>query len=322
MAINPKKKAKTNRISEKQRALNKEYKKQVDRIRKFVRRGELRGYHFMSTTPKRKTNRRTGESEVVVPTDIKMWELPKRPKKITEATIRKLKEITPEYLYNRALFSDPATGEMLTGQEGRKRERKSSAKKAAETRKRNTIYTEKEDGIWGDYSDEEDELIGKDWGQDNDPDEEYYEELKRKRRNNGWSELPEPPIDQPYNYIFESVEAILSSLAPAPDRYTNSGKLWAVDEHRKSWSNALTSVFNRIKEEHEAEGTLAEYALYLNEQIEKISEMVEQAKKSSKATTTAANCEAILKLLNEGNELLPHEEDDVQRYIMGEIDEI
>ena len=88
MASTPKKKAKTNRISEKQKNLNREYKKQVDRIRKFIKRGELRGYYFLATVPKRKTNRITGQSEVVVPTDIKLWELPKKPKKVTEATIR------------------------------------------------------------------------------------------------------------------------------------------------------------------------------------------------------------------------------------------
>lgn len=330
MASTPKKNAKTNRISEKQKALNREYKKQVDRIKKFIKRGELRGYHFMSTPPKRKTNKITGHSEVVVPTNIKLWELPKKPKKITEASIRKLKEITPDYLYNRALFSDPTTDELFTGQEGRKMERQASAKKAARTRKHRTVYTETDDNMWDISGTEEDRLLEKlremedelPSEYDDKYDEIYYEALAREKRRFGGSEIPEPPSGQAYAYIFESVEAILSSLAPAPDRYTKKGKLWAVDESRLSWSNALTAVFNRIREEHDTAGTTAGYAMYLNEQIEKISEMVEQAKKSSKPEGAAANCEAILKLLNGGNALLPHEEDAVQRYIMGEIDEI
>lgn len=330
MARTPKNKAKRTALSEKQTALNREYKKQVDRIKKFIKRGELRGYHFISTVPKRKTNKITGQSEVVVPTDIKLWELPKKPKKITEASIRKLKEITPDYLYSRSLFSDPTTDELLTGQEGRQMERRASAKKAAKTRKRRTVYTETDDNIWDISGTEEDRLLEKlremedephDWYDDK-YDEIYYEALAREKRRFGGSEIPEPPSGQAYDYIFESVEAILSSLAPAPDRYTKKGLLWSVDETRLSWSNALTGVFNRIKEEHEAEGTSAEYAMYLSTQIEKINEMVEQAKKSSKPEAVAANCEAILKILNEGNALLPHEEDAVQRYIMGEIDEI
>lgn len=88
------------------------YAKQVKRIKQFIRRAEKRGYQF---------------SENV---------LPKRPKRITQASIRKLALLTPEKLYQKAVYGGEATaGEIVKGTEGIKLERKVSAQKAAQTRK-------------------------------------------------------------------------------------------------------------------------------------------------------------------------------------------
>ena len=49
--------------------------------------------------------------------------LPKIPKKITEASVRRLKKLTTEKLYKESRFIDFETGEILTSEEGRKLEK-------------------------------------------------------------------------------------------------------------------------------------------------------------------------------------------------------
>lgn len=60
--------------------------------------------------------------------------LPKEPKKITEASVRRIKKISAN-LYKKSYYVTEE-GEVISGEEGRKYERSRSAKKAAETRKR------------------------------------------------------------------------------------------------------------------------------------------------------------------------------------------
>lgn len=96
----------------KQTPAERAYSKQVKRIKQFIRRVEKRGYQF---------------SEDV---------LPQRPKRVTQASVRKLAKLTPEKLYQKAVYGGLATdGEIVPGTEGVKSERSLRAKKAAETRK-------------------------------------------------------------------------------------------------------------------------------------------------------------------------------------------
>ena len=60
--------------------------------------------------------------------------LPEEPKKITEASVRRIKKISAN-LYKKSYYVTEE-GEVISGEEGRKYERSRSAKKAAETRKR------------------------------------------------------------------------------------------------------------------------------------------------------------------------------------------
>lgn len=88
------------------------YKKQVRRIKQFIRRAEKRGYQF---------------SENVIP---------QQPKRITKKSVERLRKLTPEQLYKKAEYGGQATyGEVVTGTKGRELERKQSARKAVETRK-------------------------------------------------------------------------------------------------------------------------------------------------------------------------------------------
>ena len=96
----------------KQTPAERAYSKQVNRIKQFIRRAEKRGYQF---------------SEDV---------LPQRPKRVTQASVRKLAKLTPEKLYHKAVYGGISTeGEIVPGIEGVKLERSLRAKKAAETRK-------------------------------------------------------------------------------------------------------------------------------------------------------------------------------------------
>jgi hypothetical protein len=97
-----------------------QYKKEINRIKRFIKRTEKRGYSFN-------------------------FKEPEPPKRIRKASVEKLKKITPEKLYAsatyRGLYSDFRE---LSGLEARKRERSASAKKGAETRKRKAEQKKRE----------------------------------------------------------------------------------------------------------------------------------------------------------------------------------
>ena len=96
----------------KQTANQRAYAKQVKRIKQFIARAEKRGYRF--------------EADII----------PQTPKRITKTAIENLKHLTPARLYEKATTIDYDTGEIISGTEGRRNERKESARKAQETRQR------------------------------------------------------------------------------------------------------------------------------------------------------------------------------------------
>ena len=96
----------------KQTPAERAYSKQVKRIKQFISRAEKRGYQFNEDL------------------------LPQRPKRVTQASVRKLAKLTPEKLYQKAVYGGLASyGEIVPATEGVKLERSFRAKKAAETRK-------------------------------------------------------------------------------------------------------------------------------------------------------------------------------------------
>ena len=101
-----------NRQSAKQQAINKAYAKERNRIKSFLRRASKRGYQF--------------------PEDI----IPAIPKRKTEASIRRIKKLTKDVLYEKAIYGGSASyGEVVSAKEGLKLERAERAKRASETRK-------------------------------------------------------------------------------------------------------------------------------------------------------------------------------------------
>lgn len=89
------------------------YNKQVQRINRFIRNAEKRGFRFDKT-------------------DI----LPQKPKKPTMASVRKLKALTPEKLYKKTTYMTD-DGRVVTGYKGRQEERRKAARKGKQTRERN-----------------------------------------------------------------------------------------------------------------------------------------------------------------------------------------
>lgn len=95
-------------MTKKQQLIN-EYKKHIRRIKSFIRNATKRGF------------------------DID-YEIPRKPKRITEGTIRRLSKIRPDYLYKKSSYASEETfGEIVPGVKGRKIERSRAAKKAADT---------------------------------------------------------------------------------------------------------------------------------------------------------------------------------------------
>lgn len=92
-------------------AVEQEYNRELKRIQQFLRRASKRGYIW-------------GDNVI-----------PKRPKKITEKSVAKLKRLTPDVLYKKGEYLDTSTGELLSGTKGRALERKRATEKAQETRR-------------------------------------------------------------------------------------------------------------------------------------------------------------------------------------------
>lgn len=80
--------------------LQAEYSKQIRRIKSFVRRATKRGFIFPENL------------------------IPQRPEKIMRKDVEKLKEMTAPSMYKEAQYVEPSTGEVVSGYQGRKSERR------------------------------------------------------------------------------------------------------------------------------------------------------------------------------------------------------
>ena len=91
-------------------SVQQQYKKERNRIQSAMRRLEKQGY--------------------VLPDDL----LPSTPKKVTQASINRLKKITTEVIYKKSVRLDVETGEITPGIVARDKARSQRAKKAARSR--------------------------------------------------------------------------------------------------------------------------------------------------------------------------------------------
>lgn len=85
------------------------YEKQLKRIKAFIQKASKRGYQFSADV------------------------IPKRPKRITKASVTRLSKITPEKLYKKAIYTGTLTDYPVSGVEGRKLEIQESQRKRKET---------------------------------------------------------------------------------------------------------------------------------------------------------------------------------------------
>lgn len=92
--------------------LLKEYNKERNRIKRFIRNAEKRGYVFEPNL------------------------IPSKPKTITSGSIRRLSKIRPAQLYNKAYAISAVTGQPITVEQRKREIREEASRKAWETRKR------------------------------------------------------------------------------------------------------------------------------------------------------------------------------------------
>lgn len=92
--------------------LLKEYNKERNRIKRFIRNAEKRGYVFEPNL------------------------IPPRPKNITSGSIRRLSKIRPAQLYNKAYAISAVTGQPITVEQRKREIRQEASRKAWESRQR------------------------------------------------------------------------------------------------------------------------------------------------------------------------------------------
>ena len=92
--------------------LLKEYNKERNRIKRFIRNAEKRGYVF--------------EPDLIPP----------KPKRITSGSVRRLSKIRPAQLYNKAYAISAVTGQPITVEQRKREIREEASRKAWETRRR------------------------------------------------------------------------------------------------------------------------------------------------------------------------------------------
>ena len=103
--------------------LQQEYRKQRRRVQAFVRRAKKRGYQFIENI------------------------VPNIPKKITKASVERLKKLTPKKLYEKAEYVDIETGEIKAPKQRQLEVKKEAIKKAKETVQRKKYRKPKYDKI-------------------------------------------------------------------------------------------------------------------------------------------------------------------------------
>lgn len=92
--------------------LLKEYNKERNRIKRFIRNAEKRGYVFEPNL------------------------IPPKPKTITSGSVRRLAKIRPTQLYNKAYAISAVTGQPITVEQRKREIREQATRKAWETRRR------------------------------------------------------------------------------------------------------------------------------------------------------------------------------------------
>lgn len=178
-----------------QQALEREVKKERKRARQLVTRATKRGFSF--------------------PENI----VPDLPKNITEATLRKYKRLTPEYLYSKAVYVSPE-GTVYTGSQRRTQERSESSQKAAETRKQYYETQARMDREYQEYLQDKQE-------------QEWTAQLESKQ---GYGQAPTTET----RYVLEKIRSMIANWEPRD--------IWSIGltEYKRKDRDLLSSTFEGI----------------------------------------------------------------------------
>lgn len=93
-----------------QNQLNAEYNKELNRLKRFMRQAQKKGFAFPDTA------------------------IPKPPKKITAKSVSRLQKITSKSLYKKATYTIPETGQVVSGLKGKEIISKAKRPKAPKTK--------------------------------------------------------------------------------------------------------------------------------------------------------------------------------------------
>lgn len=110
MSSNPSKEQFKREARKAQTEAEQQYKKELARIKRFIKSAEKRGYSFPESA------------------------IPKQPKNITPASVNRLRKVTPTTLYKKSEYRIPGTGEVISGEAGRVRKRQEATFKGLQTK--------------------------------------------------------------------------------------------------------------------------------------------------------------------------------------------
>ena len=183
------------------------YKRERNRIQRQVNRMKKRGYIFEKNP------------------------LPSIPKKITAGSVRRLEQLTTKKLYEKAIYVDRNYGDVLSGTQGRARERKASAEKASKTLKQKS-WTKKYIA----------DLI-RDMIRDNrkESDERYKQRKEERKKRDEESKRRIRQEREFYERFSRGHEARNSVLE-------------LLDEKENGWPNTVVSLKKAIREGESREG--------------------------------------------------------------------
>ncbi len=230
--------------------VEKEYRKERKRVQSFIKRAEKRGYVFENFT------------------------LPQKPKKITQASVNRLKKLTPKELYKKAQYIAPETGELVESRFGLKRAREVGIKKRQETLARKLYQKVKSASLYGEmvYNDIDDydditDMI------------DTYNEYEEPPTVDKWMEIRDRLIsDFPPTFFVRAGRGVAYFVNG--DTYRNellsiwqstheaySGNIRAlnkyVDEHEEQFSEAL-NMTRYVSDQQGLEAAVSELARWLN----------------------------------------------------------
>lgn len=255
-------KRKSNKLTANQQA----YSKEINRLKRAVKRLEQRGYRFSD--------------------DI----IPQMPARVTKSAIQRLQETTTRHLYAEATALNEDTGEIISGTEKRHLERKESAMKAVATRQKRLQEQQKEQG--------------QEQGTQLEPKKGKNKAVPPiKRGRDKKDKENEPYYPKGGNIIADNViDNFISRLQePSPTVYQHpSGKTFkrreeALRESERAKFTLLSltySVINEIGKE--------ELGWRLQENAEQVGQLVDAVLYGSDASVIASACSELASIINGG----------------------